>query len=291
MAGVEVANKNSMRVVSLSPFTAVLCLVGACLVEGMSLYFKFKTQAIAPGSVLIMTALCVALRLSPALQARPWLTVPFDIFAAVVVILDFTLILPWQAQAISLPLADDAIRAFDLSLGFNHLAWMSWLNEHPNITRALSVVYTTMIPQAVLIIILCMATSRIRHLDRYLCAFAIAIVLTSAISVPLPTRGIIAILDPMLRTTPSWPFAATDVETYDALRSGALRDLVGVPKLGIVSFPSFHAASAVLATWAFWAWRPARWPAGVLNVTVSIATVGCGGHYVADVLVGYLVAV
>ncbi len=76
-----------------------------------------------------------------------------------------------------------------------------------------------MIPQAVLIISLCLGTGRIRHLDRYLCAFALAIILTSAISILMPTHGIVADLDPTLRTTPAWPFAATDVATYDALRS------------------------------------------------------------------------
>ncbi len=46
-----------------------------------------------------------------------------------------------------------------------------------------------MIPQAVLIISLCLVTGRIRHLDRYLCAFAIAIILTSAISILMPTHA------------------------------------------------------------------------------------------------------
>ncbi|UIN38430.1 phosphatase PAP2 family protein [Methylobacterium oryzae] len=291
MVGVEVEHTRAIRVVSLSPFTAALCLAGAWLVEGLSLHFEFKTQATDPSAVLMLIALCIALRFPPMLRKRPWLTLPFDLFAVIFIILDFTLILPWQAQAFALPLVDGAVRAFDLSLGFNHVTWMVWLNQHPSITAAFRFIYNSMIPQAVLIISLCLATGRIRHLDRYLCAFALAIILTSAISILMPTHGIVADLDPTLRTTPAWPFAATDVATYDALRSGTLRDLIGVPKLGIVSFPSFHAASAVLAAWAFWTWPPTRYPAAALNVIVSIATVGCGGHYIADVLVGILVAV
>lgn len=291
MVGVEVEDTRAIRAVSLSPFTAVLCLAGAWLVEGLSFYFKFKTQATDPGAVFVLIALCIALRFPPCLRKRPWLTLPFDVFAVVFIILDFTLILPWQVQAFALPLADDSVRAFDLSLGFNHVTWMGWLNQHPSITSVFRPVYNSMIPQAVLIISLCLTTSRVRHLDRYLCAFAIAIILTSAVSALLPTHGIVADLDPTLRNTPAWPFAATDVATYDALRSGALRNLIGIPKLGIVSFPSFHAASAVLAAWAFWTWPPTRYPAAALNVILSIATVGCGGHYIADVLVGILVAV
>jgi membrane-associated phospholipid phosphatase len=233
--------------------------------------------------------LCLALRLPAPLRSRPWLIAPFDACIAVFAILDISLVLPWQVQAFNLPLVDHAVLAFDRSLGFDHVAWMGWLNSHPQALSVLTAAYESMVRQPQAIIALCLVTGRIRHLDRYLCAFIIAIFLTSAISILLPTRGIVAILEPALRATPAWPHSATDVATYDALRAGALRDL-GVPEVGIISFPSFHAASAVLAAWGFWAWRVTRYPALALNATVTIATVGCGGHYIADVLAGYVLA-
>ena len=74
-------------------------------------------------------------------------------------------------------------------------------------------------------------------------------------------------------------------------RDGVLRhlDLLGLG--GIVTFPSFHAASAVLYFWALW---PVRWfrPLVVLaNGLMLAATPINGGHYFIDLFAGVAVAV
>lgn len=83
LATTEAVDTKGMRVVSLSPFLLGLCLAGSWIVEGMSLRYGFVTQAIGPWSTLILLALYLALRLSATLREWPWLTVPFDAFAAV----------------------------------------------------------------------------------------------------------------------------------------------------------------------------------------------------------------
>jgi len=60
--------------------------------------------------------------------------------------------------------------------------------------------------------------------------------------------------------------------------------------LGIVEFPSFHTASAVLLTWGYWAMRSARYVAVPLNISVIVACVPIGGHYIPDILGGIIVA-
>jgi hypothetical protein len=60
--------------------------------------------------------------------------------------------------------------------------------------------------------------------------------------------------------------------------------------LGIVEFPSFHTASAVLLTWGFWAMRPARFVTVPLNLAVLFASVPIGGHYLPDIMGGIIVA-
>lgn len=61
--------------------------------------------------------------------------------------------------------------------------------------------------------------------------------------------------------------------------------------LGIVEFPSFHTASAVLLAWGYWALRPARLVAIPLNIGVIVASVPIGGHYLPDILGGIIVAI
>ena len=61
---------------------------------------------------------------------------------------------------------------------------------------------------------------------------------------------------------------------------------------GIISFPSYHAAAAVLLGYAF-AELP-RWvacAAFVLEIALVISAVLVGGHYLVDVLAGIIIAV
>jgi len=60
---------------------------------------------------------------------------------------------------------------------------------------------------------------------------------------------------------------------------------------GIVQFPSFHAAAAVILTYSA---RGVKWLLAVLapvNALVILATLPCGGHYLVDTIAGLAVAV
>src|SRR5439155_17310083 len=72
---------------------------------------------------------------------------------------------------------------------------------------------------------------------------------------------------------------------------GTLRrlDLLGLA--GIVTFPSFHAASAVLYAWAFWPVVWARPIAILANGMMMAATPIDGGHYFIDLIAGIAIAV
>jgi membrane-associated phospholipid phosphatase len=53
---------------------------------------------------------------------------------------------------------------------------------------------------------------------------------------------------------------------------------------GLISFPSFHVAGALLVTWAFRGRRRLFIPLIVLNTGLALSTVVTGEHYVVDVL-------
>jgi len=75
-----------------------------------------------------------------------------------------------------------------------------------------------------------------------------------------------------------------------ALRDGSLRELELFKLAGIVSFPSFHAASAVFYTWALWPVRGARTVAIAVNGLMLAATPVIGAHYMIDVIGGVALA-
>ena len=93
-------------------------------------------------------------------------------------------------------------------------------------------------------------------------------------------------------------FANIDPRAYLAqqrdlgpVRDGVLRELDLLNLAGIVTFPSFHACSAVLYAWALW---PVWWmrPVALLaNGAMLASTPVDGGHYFIDLFAGIAVAV
>ena len=60
---------------------------------------------------------------------------------------------------------------------------------------------------------------------------------------------------------------------------------------GIITFPSIHAAVAVLCAWAASASRILLPPMAVLNALMFVSAISHGAHYVVDVAVGGMIAV
>ena len=135
-------------------------------------------------------------------------------------------------------------------------------------------------------------TLRLVRLQMFVFAFSIALIITVAISTFVPAVGTWYGLD----IAPS-QFAALDSSLYTAqlrdilgLRDGSLRHLEMFKLTGIVSFPSFHAASAVLYMWALWPVRFVGPLAAALNLLMIASTPVIGAHYMIDVFGGVALA-
>lgn len=75
---------------------------------------------------------------------------------------------------------------------------------------------------------------------------------------------------------------------YNALPSGSVNVLAVLKEP--YSFPSGHAAFAMLVAWVFWPYCQRRWRAllALCVVWVGISRVSVGAHFPADVLAGYI---
>lgn len=60
---------------------------------------------------------------------------------------------------------------------------------------------------------------------------------------------------------------------------------------GVSTFPSVHAALAILFAWALWPVRALRYPSLALNGLMYVSTIPIGAHYVVDVAAGTLLAI
>ena len=72
------------------------------------------------------------------------------------------------------------------------------------------------------------------------------------------------------------------------LKDGAIRTIDASMYYGLVSFPSFHVAGALLLVWAVWRWRIGRWLSLIFNVLMGIAAIVIGGHYFVDIIGGLI---
>jgi membrane-associated phospholipid phosphatase len=92
---------------------------------------------------------------------------------------------------------------------------------------------------------------------------------------------------PEIRILASWLF----VPPFHALRDGSMTTVELSALDGIVTFPSFHVAAAVLLAWAGANLPLLRYPMIVLNILMLLSAIPIGGHYLIDVIAGCLVAV
>lgn len=196
--------------------------------------------------------------------------------------------LAWTA----LPLADNALRAADAMLGFSWSAMIAMLRDDTRLLTALSYVYVSLGPQPLLLIVLLCVARRVPFAWRFVTAWAITLLLTLAIFPFAPALGNFATQHiawgaiPGIRSPSGWDFP----KVLSAIRDGTMVSLGDNALGGIIAFPSFHTAAAVLLAWGFLPLRWLRLPMIALNVAMIASALIIGGHYLVDIIAGIIVA-
>ena len=201
--------------------------------------------------------------------------------------------LTYLAAAADFPMQDANLHAIDLMLGLDWRAYLNFVNDHPLLAEWLSAGYS-MIKWPILgIPIVLAAAGRFRRLQEFTLAFSLALIVTTVVSAFVPAIGTYYQLGLTAADYPNlYPRAYLDqLRDLPLVRDGSLRYLDLFALTGIVTFPSFHAASAALYAWAFW---PVRWarPIGIVaNGAMLAGTPIDGGHYFIDLIAGVAVTV
>ena len=197
-------------------------------------------------------------------------------------------------SSIRLPYRDPLLSSADRLL-FPFLDWSSiatTLAGQAELVRPMSAIYSSLLWQPHLLLFILAFTGRDKKLWRFVRAWALALVATIAIFGVMPAvtpyvyYGFTQEDLPNLTVNTAWRPAQIIAD----LRSGALREL-GVANLaGLVTFPSFHSAGAVLLAWGFRG-LPVIGPVFLaLNVAMILTVPVVGSHYFVDVLGGVAVA-
>lgn len=194
--------------------------------------------------------------------------------------------LSYIAASANLPLWDHGLDAIDRMLGLDWKGLLAWMKVSPLIYGVLRAIYLSLTLQMTTVV-LCLAFSgRLLWLRVYTLAFFFAVLISIAVSAVLPAAGAWPYYGLAAGDWQLLPAVSTSWPIFDGLRDGTFRLLVAVGSEGIITFPSLHAALAVIVVVALWPVPILRWACVALNAAMLVATPIDGSHYFIDVIAG-----
>jgi PAP2 superfamily len=196
------------------------------------------------------------------------------------------------AAAAPLPLIDQHLDAIDHATGLDWHALLSFLDARPTLFAILRVTYLSLTVQMTTVVLCLAFCGEHVWLRVYTLAFLLAALATIALSAILPAAGVWPYHGFTTADAPSFvPTVSTSWPVFYGLRDGSFRALVAVGSEGIITFPSLHAALAVILIGALWPLARLRWLILAVNTTMLAATPIDGSHYFADVWAGVVIAI
>ena len=270
-----------------------LALMGLAL----ALCLALTNFSIRPGSLLLslgLAALIGGVAFGYAFMRRRDSLVAFALGSLAQLVLIAVLMPPltYIAAAAGLPMQDANLAHLDRALGLDWRAYFSFIYDRPALLPYVFLGYG-MIGWPMFGIPFVLGLARHYHrLQQFTLACALSLIVTAAISSLLPAIGTYyeyGITPNLAKFNP----AGYLLQLHDLplIRDGSLRVLDIMKLGGIITFPSFHAAAAVLFLWALWSVWWMRPLALIANGGMLLATPIGGGHYFVDVLAGVGVAV
>ena len=265
---------------------AAIVLVAPLVSEFRIAWHAFLAPTVACGIMVAAGAFYRHWRTDPRLASGLTSTAQVVAFAAVGAPLQYV------AASANLPLHDHAFDVIDRALGLDWKAMLAWMNAWPLAFDALRPIYLSLTLQMTTVV-LCLAFSgRLVWLRVYTLAFILAALASIAIAVVLPAAGAWPYYGLTAADSPHvLPTVSTSWPVFYGLRDGTFRTLVAVGSEGIITFPSLHAALAVIVIAALWPVAILRWVVLALNTVMLIATPIDGSHYFIDVFAGIALAV
>lgn len=274
-----------MTLSPLLPITrAQVLLVGSIIAITFGLLLALGLE-FPPADAVAPLTLCSLLAAGAAFYCRRGTTAFVLCLKALAILVGTTAVfgpLTYAVATLHYPWFDAKLAAFDATFGFSAGAVAAWTAGHPLFDLCMRLVYSSVFPQIILVIVVLGFTSD-RRLDLFITRFMMAGLLTSAIFLFLPAQGSCAYFH----------FKTPDhyepiLKELDRLRAGVA--IVSWRNgQGIVTFPSFHTIWALLLIDAFRGRRFLFWPIAILNTLVIASCVTTGMHYLADIVGGAIV--
>ena len=260
---------------------AVMALGGAVLASASGLSVRWEEM---PAQAAVLSCIGLGAAYFRARGRQRFVTILVGMLQLLAFTICYTVAM-YAACSLNRPLVDDWLAACDAALGFHLPVVVGWTQRHPWTGTLLGVAYYSMLPQTLLVIGILGGQGLDRELHRFLSAFFLSLLLALVAFAFWPAAG---------------PFAQYGIEPsgaqgrylehFYAFRSGARTVISWRAAEGLITFPSFHTAAAVLLACALRTRRCLFVPGVVLNLAVIASTMTTGWHYLVDVLAGCALA-
>jgi membrane-associated phospholipid phosphatase len=181
--------------------------------------------------------------------------------------------------AISAPFADASLAHADHLLGFD---WIKYARLTSPFALPFLIAYKSFAWQPAIVAVALFMFGQQKRGWRAVSAAALSLAIATAIFPFAPAEGPILFYGIDVHSV-GRPFAPALISLKDGYRT--LDHSVFV---GLISFPSYHAAAAIIFTWACWTTR-LRWVILDLNFVMAASAITAGSHYLVDVLAGLAV--
>lgn len=195
-------------------------------------------------------------------------------------------VLSYLVSSTERPFVDRELATLDGMMGFDWPRYVAWVQARPALDSLLSTAYSGTIIEMTGIAVLLGAVRRER-VQELSATILIALLLTIAIS------GIFPAVDAWAHYGPAHPELIPEMTVHDLipLRDGTLRQIDLRRVEGLITFPSFHTILSLLFIYVLRGIRVAFPASLVMNLTIILATLTAGGHYLTDLLGGAAVTV
>jgi hypothetical protein len=270
----------SFRIAEIAPIW-MLVFLGA-VDAGLSCFvgYKFTGFSSSVAGTIIMAGVCYAYGRSgrsKAIADMAYYAALWIAYTALGVMFTYLM------ASLRLPLFDERLAAFDAAIGFEWLRWHRFLAQFRFANLVLGIAYYSAILQiAMSIIYFCHTGQRERNAELWWNAL-ISLLFTAVLSAFYPAVGAFQHFNVDLTKAIYLPHLL-------AIRDQSMTVFSLLEMKGIIAFPSYHTVMAILLTYAYRGKGALFLLAAVLNILMLLSTPTFGGHYLADMLAGAVVA-
>lgn len=203
------------------------------------------------------------------------------LFVTFAMVLLTNVLVPMQygALALAAPYADHWLARGDAWLGVSVPAMTAWTWAHPWASILATITYATFAPQMILTVLVLAVLRDRDRLWEFAFLFHVCLIVTIAAVAIWPSA-----CAPVFYGFESTIDTTRAISQIKGFHEGTMTVVSFDDLEGLVSFPSFHVAGALLVTWAFRGRRRIFIPLIALNAGLALSTVITGEHYVVDVL-------